>query len=99
MIRRIIIPTVISILLSAVLLSGCGGSSKDNTEYIGIISAMDNEIEVLLEEAEIDHVDEVANVEYHVGTLKGKHVVITKAGIGKVRASSGVSTMLNKYNI
>lgn len=60
---------------------------------------MDNEIGVLLEEADIDHVDKVANVEYHVGTLEGKDVIITKAGIGKVRASSGVTAMFNNYKI
>lgn len=99
-INKILITTIlISLLATVVLLSGCGAGSEDDTEYIGIISAMDNEIDVLLDEAEIDHVDKVANVEYHVGTLKGKNVVISKAGIGKVRASSGVTTMLNNYNI
>ena len=97
--KLLIALALISMLAPAVLLSGCGKSSEDSTEYIGIISAMDNEIEVLLEEAEIDRVDKVANVEYHVGTLRGKPVVITKAGIGKVRASSGVTAMLNNYNI
>ena len=38
-------------------------------------------------------------VKYHVGTLHGHPVIITRAGIGKVRASSGVTTTLNKYQI
>lgn len=58
----------------------------------------------LISVANIEHVDTIGGAEYHVGillvgTLLGKSVVITKAGIGKVRASSGVTTLLNTYNI
>ena len=60
---------------------------------------MDNEISVLLDEATIERVDTIGGVEYHVGTLRGKDVVITRAGIGKVRASSGITSLFNKYNI
>jgi adenosylhomocysteine nucleosidase len=84
-------------LLVATLLTGC--AHKDDVERIGIISAMDNEISVLLEKAEIEQEDLVGGMKYYVGRLSGKNVVITRAGIGKVRASSGVTTMLNKYNI
>ncbi|MBQ7669542.1 MAG: hypothetical protein IJS45_02330 [Clostridia bacterium] len=57
---------------------------RDNepTEYIGIISAMDNEIDLLLKETVIDLVDTVADVKYHVGRLHGQPVIITRAGIG-----------------
>ena len=90
--------SIIIILLIALLcFSGC--SSKGDAPRIGIISAMDNEIGVLLKEAKIEKVDVIGGVEYHVGKLRGKDVVITRAGIGKVRASSGITSMLNKYNI
>lgn len=79
------------------MLTGC--SPKADVERIGIISAMDNEISVLLENAEIEKEDLIAGTKYYIGRLKGKNVIITRAGIGKVRAASGVTTMLNKYNI
>lgn len=81
------------------LVCGCAPKPKEPTEYIGIISAMDNEIDLLLKEAEIDRVDTIADVKYHIGTLRGQPVVITRAGIGKIRAASGVTTMMNKYPI
>lgn len=95
------------LLAGTVFLHGCTGpetqiGDTDETadkERIGIISAMDNEIAVLLEEADIERVDTIAGVKYHVGTLHGRDIVITRAGIGKVRSSSGVTCMLNKYNI
>lgn len=78
--------------------SGAGAESEQQ-EYIGIISAMDNEVDLLLKEAEIDHVDTFATMDYHVGTLHDKPVVIVKGGIGKVRAAAGVTTLLNQYKI
>ena len=76
-----------------------GNFSLEHKERIGIISAMDNEIKVLLDEADIKRMDLIGGVQYYIGKLRGKDVVITRAGIGKVRASSGVTTMFNKYNI
>ena len=91
------------LLLICVMLSlcvfGCASKSEEPTEYIGIISAMDYETDLLLEAAEIDRVDTIADVEYHVGTLRGQPVVITRAGVGKIRSASGVTAMLTKYPI
>ena len=63
------------------------------------IRIMDNEIDLLLREAAIDHADIIAGAEYPIGTLHGKPVVITRSGIGKIRAASGVTAMLQKYPI
>lgn len=60
---------------------------------------MDNEVDLLLKEAVIDRVDTVADVKYHVGILRGQPVVIARSGIGKIRAASSVTTMLNLYPI
>ena len=86
-------------ILLAIFVCGCAPKSNESKEYIGIISAMDNEIAILLEEAEIDHVDTIADVEYHVGTLHGQPVIISRSGIGKIRAASGITAMLNRYPI
>ena len=79
-------------------LSACNNNAN-KTEYIGIISAMDNEISLLLKEAKIDKEETIGGVTFHIGSLKNKPVIISRAGIGKVRASSGVTTLLNTYNI
>ncbi|MBR4684629.1 MAG: 5'-methylthioadenosine/adenosylhomocysteine nucleosidase [Spirochaetia bacterium] len=88
---------ILALLVAIFLFTGC--APKGDVERIGIISAMDNEINVLLKEADIEKVDLIGGMEYHVGKLRGKNVIITRAGIGKVRASSGVTAMLIKYNI
>ena len=88
---------ILALLVAILLLTGC--APKGDVARIGIISAMDNEINVLLKKADIEKVDLIGGMEYHVGKLRGKNVIITRAGIGKVRASSGVTAMLIKYNI
>ena len=98
MIKKLTALFLACVMISA-LFCGCVEMPEEPAEFIGIISAMDNEIDLLLKEAVIDRVDTVADVEYHVGSLRGQPVVITRSGIGKIRAASGVTTMLNNYLI
>ena len=74
-------------------------SISNSVSVIGIISAMDNEIALLLKQADIDHVDHIGDMDFHVGELCGKQVVIVKSGIGKVRAAAGIAAMLDTYNL
>ena len=73
--------------------------AKEEESVIGIISAMDNEIALLLKQADIDRVDHIGDMDFHVGELCGKQVVIVKSGIGKVRAAAGIAAMLDTYNL
>lgn len=96
----------IGLLAVLMLLScaSCAGKQEDAQpqtaeQRIGIVSAMDNEVALLLAEAEIDHVDTIGGVNFHVGKLHGQNVVIMRSGIGKVLAASAVTAMLNHYAI
>ena len=83
---------------SLMILSACNNAKK-NENYIGIISAMDNEISLLLKQAEIKEEKTIGGITFHVGTLNNTPVVISRSGIGKIRASSGITSMLNNFNI
>lgn len=91
----------ISIILVCALLMGAGlfGCAKPEQERIGIVSAMENEIALLLKEAKIERVDSFGGMDYHVGILNGQPVVITRSGIGKVLAASALTAMLDHYSI
>ena len=94
--RILVIVLAAWMLISA---AGCAAKEQSAEQRIGIISAMENEVALLLSEAEIDHVDTIGGVDFHVGTLHGQPVVIMKSGIGKVLAASAATAMLNQYTI
>ena len=89
----------IAIFMILFLLACHVGLAEERAPYIGIISAMQNEIDLLLSEAEIDHIDTFGGVDFNVGTLSGKPVVIAQAGIGKILSAAGTTAMLNRYPI
>ena len=78
--------------------SGNEQGMTEDSRPVGIISAMSNEIALLLNNAKIDHVDQIGGQDFHVGELFGRDVVIVEAGIGKVRAASGAATLLNTFD-
>ena len=86
-------------LISALLFAITACNKQSEKEYIGIISAMDNEMALLLKQAKIEETKTVADTTYYVGTLRNKPVVITHPGIGKIKASSGATTLFNTWNI
>ncbi|MBQ9276777.1 MAG: 5'-methylthioadenosine/adenosylhomocysteine nucleosidase [Clostridia bacterium] len=97
---------ITAVLVVAVAIFGFAACDKNNEnnaagekQYIGIISAMDNEIAALVEDADIEREETVGGEKYYVGKLRGQNVVITKSGIGKVFASSGATILLDNYNI
>ena len=73
--------------------------TEDDSRPVGIISAMNNEIDLLLKNANIDHIDQIGGMDFNIGELCGRDVVIVKAGVGKVRAASGAATLLNTYDL
>lgn len=91
------ISLMLFIIFIIFVVSSC--DRNDKKEYIGIVSALDNEIEILVNETEVERIDEIGGIDYIIGKLANKNVVIAKAGIGKIRSSSGITAMINNYNI
>lgn len=98
MIKKLSVVVLVALLLTSALFLFACDSSADK-EYIGIISAMENEIAALIEEAKIERIDEIGGEKYYVGTLRGQNVVITKSGIGKVYVAAGATLLMSKYNL
>ncbi|SHN10179.1 5'-methylthioadenosine/S-adenosylhomocysteine nucleosidase [Gracilibacillus kekensis] len=64
---------------------------------IGIIGAMDEEVELLKERIEIKETTRIANSDFFVGNLEGKEVVLLKSGIGKVNAAIATTILFERY--
>ena len=88
-------------LLSGVVLAGCGSSKNDaaeKKEIIGIIGAMDVEVNSLKEAASITKTTKIAEMEFCEGKLNEKDVVIVKCGMGKVNAGICANTLINDFD-
>ncbi|TXL68050.1 5'-methylthioadenosine/S-adenosylhomocysteine nucleosidase [Cerasibacillus terrae] len=64
---------------------------------IGIIGAMDEEVELLKEQITGKQEETIANCDFIYGDLKGKTVVLLKSGIGKVNAAMATTIMHERY--
>lgn len=65
---------------------------------IGIIGAMAVEVSHLKEKMTDVRVDRISGIDFHVGRLMEKDVVVATSGIGKVHAAICAQTMILKYN-
>ena len=64
---------------------------------IGIICAMDVELEKILAMMEKEQGDIISGIVYHRGTIGGKDAVCVVCGVGKVFAAMCTQTMILKY--
>ena len=64
---------------------------------IGIIGAMDDEVRELISRLSDRRTEKVSGIEFNVGELYGKKVVVAKCGVGKVFAAICAEAMIIKY--
>ena len=65
---------------------------------IGIIGAMEEEVAALKAQMKVDKIIEQASMEFCVGTLCKKEVVIVRSGIGKVNAAVCAQILIDKFS-
>ena len=66
---------------------------------IGIIGAMELEVEELKSQMEEVCVKEKASMEFYQGTLNGKEVVVVRSGIGKVNAAVCTQILVDDFQV
>ena len=66
---------------------------------LGIIGAMDVEVQLLKENIQNLTVTEKAGTEYYEGTLMGLPAVVVKCGIGKVNAAIGAQILCDCFGV
>lgn len=64
---------------------------------VGIIGAMDEEVELLKSNIEELSEEDVAGVHFIKGKLRGHHVIVLKSGIGKVNAAMAATILQERY--
>ena len=68
-------------------------------QEIGIIVAMEEEREAILNIMTDVRVEQIYNLRFLRGKIKGKSCILVKSGIGKVNAARTTQIMLNQFNI
>lgn len=66
---------------------------------LGIISAMSEELELLLTDMKLENKVTKANMTFHQGKLWGKDVVAVVSGIGKVNAAVCAQILISEYKV
>lgn len=66
---------------------------------IGIIGAMDEEVNILKNRMKDAAVKNVASMEFCEGTINGKNVVVVRCGIGKVNAAVCTQILVDLYQV
>lgn len=66
---------------------------------IGIIGAMQTEVELLISEIEDAKSENISGIDFFCGKICGKDVVVAKCGIGKVFAAMCAQTMIVRYGV
>jgi len=66
---------------------------------IGIIGAMDEEIELFQEGMGHLQQQEMASIRFYEGEMNGKAVVLCKSGIGKVNAAVTTQILIDKFDV
>lgn len=66
---------------------------------IGIIGAMQLEVDLLIEEMTIQDERVVAGNKFYTGKLKNQQVVVTCCGVGKVNAASSTQILISEFDV
>lgn len=66
---------------------------------IGIIGAMAEEVEALINDMDVRSTVEIASMVFHEGTLNGTEVVVVQSGMGKVPAGMCVQILSDKFDV
>ncbi len=66
---------------------------------IGIIGAMELEVETLKAQMQINKIEKRASMEFYEGSMDGKEVVIVRSGVGKVNAAMCVQILADIFHV
>ncbi len=64
---------------------------------IGIIGAMDVEVQTIIAQLESDQKSVVSGMAFHQGSLGGRTVVVVRCGVGKVNAAMCAQTLVERF--
>lgn len=71
----------------------------ENETVVGILGAMEPEVEILISALEDADTETLGGVTYHCGRIGDVPVVVARCGVGKVCAAACTQTMILRYGV
>ena len=95
---------IVSVAVVAVIVFGyisAPAAENKESEYgtIGIIGAMDIEVQNLKDAMDVKEIRTITGMDFYVGTMNGKDVVIVKCGMGKVNAGICAQMLIAEFDV
>lgn len=72
---------------------------RNKMKKIGIIGAMEEEINKLKEQMEHINIIRIASMDFYEGRLEGSPLVVVRSGIGKVNAAICTQILVDRYGV
>ena len=90
----------LSVLLVFTLV-GCNNKKAENSnaKVLGVIGAMEEEVEILKSKMTIAETEVIAGMEFYKGTFEGKDIVLVRSGVGKVNMATCTQILIDKFNV
>ena len=85
-----------SALVLILVISGCSSAPKTTSDRVGIIGAMEEEVNSLKEAITDKKTSTIAGMEFCEGKLENRDVVVVQCGMGKVNAGICAATLINQ---
>ena len=77
---------------------GIPADEERNNDRIGIIGAMEVEVNTLIEATDVKEIRQIGDTFYYSGTMNGRNVVIAQCGMGKVHAGICAQMMITEFD-
>lgn len=87
-------------VLSVSMLVGCGSQKEtEPKKVLGVIGAMEEEVEILKNKMDIKETVNVAGMEFYSGKLENKDIVLVRSGVGKVNMATCTQILIDKFDV
>ncbi|MBD3332596.1 5'-methylthioadenosine/adenosylhomocysteine nucleosidase [candidate division GN15 bacterium] len=66
---------------------------------IGLISAIDEELQRLLEHAQVDQTVVQSGITFHLGSFEDRQAILLRTGVGKVNAAVATQILIDRFGV
>lgn len=98
--KKLIGICTVLLLISVSMLVGCTTKAEvKDDKVLGVIGAMEEEVEILKKKMDIKETKKVAGMEFYEGTMDGKNIVLVRSGVGKVNMAACTQILIDEFKV